>query len=112
MGQILGCRSSLKDLFVHALVNGDVDLVKKMIRRTPRLLSQRFSYRLLWKQSCLHLAVLHGHAHIVEALLELGADVDVACFGGKSPLMVACKKGKADCVEALLKGGANVSMFV
>ena len=49
-----------------------------------------------------------GHATILEALLQAGADVDKAANNGCTALMVASKKGHGAIVEALLKAGADV----
>ena len=46
----------------------------------------------------------HGHDQCVDALIEAGADVNMAC-----PLAVAVKSGSRRCVELLVKAGADVN---
>lgn len=52
-------------------------------------------------------AAFGGHIHTVEALLELGADVNAQDRDGWTALMEASAKGRADVVRTLLAHGAD-----
>lgn len=63
------------------------------------------------------IAAWHGHAQLVEHLLESGADVNAACHGGTgalsgesgtTALMMAAWTGRDDVVGVLLRFGADV----
>ncbi len=56
----------------------------------------------------LMLAAAHGHGTMVEALLELGADVNARGSKGKTALMLAADHRQLESVKALLKAGAEV----
>lgn len=49
-----------------------------------------------------------GHADVVQALIEAGADVEAAIGYGVRPLMLAAGYGEAKVVAALLNAGADV----
>ena len=49
-----------------------------------------------------------GHAAIVEALIQAGADVDKALNNGTTALIWASEKGHAVIVEALIQAGADI----
>lgn len=55
----------------------------------------------------LMLAAYHGHAPLVRALADLGADVQRTNDRGQSPLAGAVFKGEDDVVAALLAAGAD-----
>jgi len=64
-------------------------------------------------------AALGGHAHVVEALLQAGANPDVRCINATSwdgalmltkrdtAMCIAAQGGHRECVQALLKGRAD-----
>ena len=52
-------------------------------------------------------AALNGHVAIVRALLNAGADKDLAANGGATPLHAAAQNGHAAVVRALLDAGAD-----
>lgn len=56
----------------------------------------------------------HGNTHVVEQLLELGADPNCVGLRGTTPLMYAKENfrctGNSDCFEALLEAGADVAL--
>lgn len=53
------------------------------------------------------LAAAHGHAGIVTALLQAGAQVDARDGEGRTALMLAVHHRRLDAAEALLKAGAD-----
>ena len=57
----------------------------------------------------LWIASENGSAPLVDALLQAGANPNLALLLGETPLMVASRSGKADVVEQLLAKGADVN---
>jgi ankyrin repeat protein len=57
--------------------------------------------------SLLMLAAYHGHAELVQALLERGADANQANDSGQTPLAGAVFKGADEVVRALVAAGAD-----
>ena len=57
--------------------------------------------------SLLMLAAYHGHADVVSALAERGADVNAGNDRGQTPLSGAVFKGYADVVRVLVAAGAD-----
>lgn len=53
-------------------------------------------------QTALMLAVSHGRADVVRALLACGADVNLQDLDGSTALMCACEHGRPDIAELLL----------
>lgn len=59
------------------------------------------------KQTALHTACgKHGHAAVVQWLLEHGANPDSKTISGNRPLHYACRNGHFECVKLLLDTGA------
>lgn len=52
-------------------------------------------------------AAYYGHGHVVEILLEYGADPDAQCRKGCTALFYACAGGHHHVVNILLQNGAN-----
>ena len=59
-------------------------------------------------QTPLILAADHGHASLIECLLDRGADVEMGLSDQQTPLLLAVKQGHVEALNALLKGGADV----
>ncbi|PNH08851.1 Ankyrin-2 [Tetrabaena socialis] len=57
--------------------------------------------------TALRLASEYGHAVVVEALLEEGAEVAAEDANGRTALRLACEYGHAEVVEVLLRAGAE-----
>lgn len=57
--------------------------------------------------SALHVAASHGHAEMVTALLDHGADPSITTHGGFAPLHYAAEAGHAEVITRLLGGGAD-----
>lgn len=53
--------------------------------------------------SPLHLAAEHGHANIVNYLLQHGAQQDVRSEHGLTPIFLAANFGHIDCLKCLLR---------
>ncbi|KAJ9650199.1 hypothetical protein H2198_010485 [Neophaeococcomyces mojaviensis] len=57
--------------------------------------------------SLIMLAAYHGHANLVELLLQHNADPNRLNDRGQSPLAGVVFKNEKECIEALLEGGAD-----
>lgn len=55
-----------------------------------------------------YIATLCGHVDVMKALIQSGADVDLACYGG-TPLIRAVYESNADAARLLLASGADVN---
>lgn len=56
----------------------------------------------------LHDAVMFGQAHIVQMLLDAGAEVDAADSDGTTALMAAAQYGQSEIVTILINAGADI----
>jgi ankyrin repeat protein len=53
-------------------------------------------------------AVSDGHINVVKILLDNGADTEIPCIDGYTPLVSASSSGYYDIVELLIKHGADI----
>ena len=60
-------------------------------------------------RTSLHAAAAHGHQHIVETCLELGADPTVLDQAGEGALELAVSRSHEGCCRALQKAGARLT---
>jgi ankyrin repeat protein len=60
-------------------------------------------------QTALMWAAAEGHAPVVQALIDAGADFKTRLASGFSPLLFAVREGRLDVVRVLLKAGADVN---
>jgi ankyrin repeat protein len=58
----------------------------------------------------LHVCAEHGHVKAVQALADLGADLNATDSFAFTPLHLAASEGHADVIECLLRAGANARM--
>ena len=63
-------------------------------------------------QTALMWAAAEGHAEVVEALIEAGADFRLRLPSGFTPLLFAVREGRIGVVRVLLKAGADVNETV
>jgi len=61
-------------------------------------------------KTALHEAARWGHRHVVEYLLEQGAQLDLATAEGSTPLHLAARFGQDDVVQYLVEKGAVVNV--
>ena len=54
-------------------------------------------------------AAAEGHAAVVQALIEAGADFRTRLPSGFTPLLFAVREGRLDVVRILLEAGADVN---
>ena len=60
-------------------------------------------------QTALMWAAAEGHAAVVRALLDAGADLHARLSSGFTPLLFAVREGRLDVVRVLLNAGADVN---
>src|SRR6184192_2024275 len=63
-------------------------------------------------QTALMWAAAEGHADVVQALIDAGADVRLRLASGFTPLLFAVREGRLGVVRVLLKAGADVNETV
>ena len=91
----------LKEKFLNAIKDGNLDLVKTLIELNNDLVytvdpvNSNEHYQI--EQTALHWAAKRGYHEIITFLLSHNADVNAADVTGKTPLMVAMrvKQGKS-----------------
>jgi uncharacterized protein len=86
-----------------AASNNDVDLAVMLIHAGANL---RAATRINGYTPLLT-AAKAGHAPVIKALLERGADAKAASSAGTTPLMLAAAAGSVDAVNALIDAGAD-----
>jgi ankyrin repeat protein len=89
----------------HAARAGRVDAVNLLAWAGARI-----NARESWNgQSALMWAAAEGHAPVVQALLDAGADLYARSNGGTTPFLFAVRKGDMASVKALLAAGVDVN---
>ena len=102
----LGDAGPATPLYIAAQ-KGHLDTVKLLIEE----LHANIESYLLFGETSLYIAALHGHKHIIEYLLSKGANPNSKLRGvhnGVTPLYIASQKNYADCIEVLLNAGAKI----
>lgn len=61
-----------------------------------------YIYSIIKHFSALHIAALHGQAHLVDLLIQHGAVVNASDYLGYTPLHLACQKGYQNIVVSEL----------
>ena len=88
-----------------ALVHGDVDLCRDILRTEPTLLQVTNTSG----QTALHTAVVCALDQCVEWLLKAGADPGVRSKDGQTALTEAAREGRTTAVRSLTRHGAEVN---
>ena len=97
----------------EAVLAGHTDVVKMLLAEDPEitrallLCNHSFNHSQL---SYLHLAALEGHARVVEALLDAGADMNSVATGLTTPLHLAVQKGHQEVVDLLVRRGVDLNV--
>ncbi len=92
-------------LFEFAIREGSVDIATALFKRgyDVNTIDESVS------ETVLKAAARHGHADIVEYLIDHGADVNIE--GGElSPLMAAAMNGRTDLVDLYIRKGAKINI--
>mmetsp|Transcript_124650 Transcript_124650/g.248798 ORF Transcript_124650/g.248798 Transcript_124650/m.248798 type:complete len:273 (+) Transcript_124650:65-883(+) len=108
---------------VAAAGKGNVDVVLQQLREAQEDLQELLAVDASmddWTNlTGIGAAALGGHAHVLEALLQAGANPDVRCINATSwdgammltkrdtPMCIAAQGGHKECVQALLNGRAD-----
>ena len=88
-----------------AAENGNVDKVKKLSAKDPRLLecTDKDGY------TPLHRACYGNHVEVVEHLLQAGAKINAKTMDDWQPLHSACCWNNVECAAVLIANGADVN---
>lgn len=62
-----------------------------------------------FRMTPLHYAARYGHAHALEVLLKLGAQVNVAQRYGWRPVHECAMYGRTECLDLLLRCGSHIN---
>lgn len=101
-----------------AIAMGDVDLLRRVIERDPSALRRRLS-RFEQEQTALHYVVAPAdglvggtfrtgdHYRVLEALIDLGADLEATNANGRTPLAIAMLRGDREAMRLLHAAGAK-----
>lgn len=95
-------------LFYRAVKNGDLATVVELLKSDPSLVSICDAE----ESTPLHYAAWKGHAEIVTALLDAGADIQAHNQNdhwGTTPLHAAAHGNNRAAVEVLIERGADVN---
>ena len=112
------------DVFAHCAL-GNVDAVRQAIEDDPSLLTartctprftpveapggQRYAYNVGAQATPLHVASRCAQIDVIDALVEIGADVNARGWHDDStPLHVACWFDRTESVRSLISNGADV----
>ena len=87
--------------------NGLLEIVKAIVLKFPRAVNGPISSQSIFP---LQYASLNGHTHVVEYLLQNGADPNVCAADGATALIVACIYCHVDIAKMLLDAGADPNM--
>ena len=93
-----------KEFYVYDHVErGNIYVLRKLIDANPDLIS----WRDMWDESLLHIAVQANRSEVVQWLIDAGCDVNARDVNGESPLHVAASLPSRKISEILLKAGAD-----
>ena len=95
-------------LFFRAVKNGELDTVRKLLAAEPGLVSARDAE----ESTPLHYAAWKGHAEVVAALLDAGADMQAHNRNdhwGTTPLHAAAHGNNRAAAMVLIERGADVN---
>ncbi len=71
-----------------------------------------FDFEAKTEQTALVWAAAEGHADVVAALIQAGAEFQMTLESGFTPLLFAVRQGHADVVRTLVKAGVDVNQFI
>ena len=71
-----------------------------------------FDFEAKTEQTALVWAAAEGHADVVAALIQAGAEFQMTLESGFTPLLFAVRQGHADVVRTLVKAGVDVNQLI
>jgi len=83
---------------------GQIDLLKRLLAKTPRLVNLQQPEEAIWQVTPLHHAVAGMQVEATECLLKAGADV---AEHARLLLDIACRRTRVDLIKILVKAGAE-----
>ncbi len=92
-------------LFFEAIAGNNIALIKSMLQKNNRFLS----IRTILDATPLHVAVTAGNPQCISALINAGADVNIANKQGRTPLHIAATTGNLAIIKILIGNKASVS---
>ncbi|XP_041370018.1 E3 ubiquitin-protein ligase MIB2-like isoform X2 [Gigantopelta aegis] len=92
--------------FLEATKESDVEKVKKVLERFPKLVTARPDNGI----TCLHIAANDGKLEIVKLLVEKGFDVNAKDLSGNTALLKALKKKHIDVSRFLIETGTDLEI--
>lgn len=99
--------NALKMDFFMAVTNGDLPEVKRLLKKSPSLISSRDESHV--NSTALHKAAINGRTDVVELLLRSGASINETDDHGWTALHCAVLNTEEDTVRYLLTHKANVN---
>jgi len=88
---------------------GDISLLTMLLHKKANADSRtRFQTPLHARETALSIACRSGHGHVVEALLEAGAEPEVRDAGNDSPLAHAARGGFYEIVDSLIEKRVSI----
>ena len=92
---------------IPALHRAAADGLLPMIQHLGALGEVNYMAPQLSGATALHVAAQCGQSSAIQALVDLGADVDMASDDGSTPLYMACLYCRGNAIQALLAAGAD-----
>ena len=92
-----------------AVAMGETAIVRELAGRSRDRLDTPMD-RTNQRRRLLHLAVVKKQRAVLEALLELGADVNATDAAGLTPLDLAALSGESAMAQLLIEGGAKIEL--
>lgn len=90
----------------YAIENGELDLVKELLKGEGSLLLKQSDYV---GNTPVHLAAVAGSTEVLLELLQRGASVHERNKANNTPLFVAVKSGREPCAQLLRVAGAHLA---
>ncbi len=87
---------------------GVVGVVRQLIAHKANVNAKESSH----DQKAIHWAAAEGHAEVVKALIDAGADPSESLPNGFNPLLFAARQGHRDVVAVVLAAGADIESSI